>query len=300
MPAALEGMLGEVALERISGHHRHRPRQIDVAQHLEIDVEGRLARRHPEEQVDLSGPAIARLAPEVEAQEGALRHGTGLRPGQRHAQEARLEDRHARPEPQPLAELELVGDVGGGVRVDPVRRKRHAVLTRRRQVDGARVDEPHAQREEPAERLEVAGLLLDRLSEDERRIEDRVREAGRDRLEMLEVEARARLAGDGDVGGVGVDDRGAGLEAADRVGHQRGLGLGDVGIAAGRGRPVQGDLEDDGLVHDHLSAQGEPGPRAPGRFPTRPNGRRAASAADPVSPRRPRDAASRPGGSASR
>src|SRR5437870_8137469 len=211
-----------------------------------------------------AGPAeIALVSAEVELHEGAGWQPSRALERERDAQEARLEDRDARAEPEARAELDLVVDVAVGVHVDVLRGQGEAVLVRPAQVHRAGVDETHAQHPRLREQRLVGVALRDRRPRAGGGIEDRAGALAQDRSPGFEVELRGARAVEREVRVVAVDDGRAGGEAADGVGGDLRGRARDRGVPLRRGHPVDRRLADDGCRHGSPIAR-------PGRRPTGP------------------------------
>ena len=128
-----------------------------------------------------------------------------------------LEDRDARPQRPPLAEIERVANGSGAVRVDEIDRTGPAVGIRTAEVDRSRVHDPDPQPAPLDQYLDVCEAVFDARSEAERRVEQSVGTRLEHRLEVLRVQLRSARGRDRDIRDVGVHDRRACLDAAQCV-----------------------------------------------------------------------------------
>ena len=130
--AALERAAREAAPDDVAADDGDRPRQVAAIEHLEVRVEraSRVGGRPNVTPRGAAAPEIALVAAEVELHERAARQPAGAVIDQRRAQEARLEDRDARPEPALLELRDDVADVAVGVGVEEVDAAREAVRAR--------------------------------------------------------------------------------------------------------------------------------------------------------------------------
>ena len=142
-------------------------------------------------------------------------------------------------------------DVAERVRVDEVGRTRESVLVVGTEVDGARIEEPHADRPRLGQDRVVAVLLLDRAAEADRRVEDGVRLRGEHGAPGGEVEVGRARGFDCHLGVVAVHDRRARRQAGARVARDLVGRARNMGIARLARDAVDRGLDDDRYHHGH-------------------------------------------------
>jgi hypothetical protein len=215
-------------LEDVSAEHADRPGQRAVAEHVQVHVEHARRRGQAEAEVRVRSA-------HVELEQRPARQLAPAEVAERVAQEAGLEDRDARPEPETRAELDHVPD-----------RRRRVHVCEARQVHAAGIDDPDAQAAARHQEVEVREALLRGLREADGRIEQGVGARGEHGREVRRVELRRSRGRMTDPVDVRVHDRGAGLEAGQRVADELRRTARHVGIRGLRGRPVQRGFEHHG------------------------------------------------------
>src|SRR5690606_15069092 len=120
MAAALERELREAARDEVAADDRDGPDEVRAFEHLEIRVERLRRRRQTEAHAARAAAEVVEIAAEIQLDKRARGKAAGAPVRERRPEEAGLEDRDARSEPVPLAQLDRGSDVGEAVLVDEI------------------------------------------------------------------------------------------------------------------------------------------------------------------------------------